>query len=104
MNDLQIELYKKIHVVDLTAGERGVSKSTQKRSSIRPSTANQENNRNRTNTFTAGWAQETKDRYREMQAMARKNAGEIEGERERVREKVNLSGYINRLNRAISRH
>lgn len=70
----------------------------------RPASYNQENHRNRTNTEIGGKVQETKDRFKEMEALARKNAVDTLEERERLREKVDLSTYMARLNRTFSKH
>lgn len=102
MYQLEIELHKKIHIVDLKQNQQ---LDTSYKERQRPSSTNQENRRNRANS-QLNWAQQTKERYREMENMARKSAIETQEERDRIKEKtnVNLSGYIQRLNRAISRH
>lgn len=102
MYQLEIELHKKIHIVDLKQNQQ---LDTSYKERLRPSSTNQENRRNRANS-QLNWAQQTKERYHEMENMARKSAIETQEERDKIKEKtnVNLSGYIQRLNRAISRH
>ena len=69
----------------------------------RAGSAQQENWRNGGNGVE-GRCGETKERFREMEAMAKKLSADTQEQRERMKEKVNVSGYIARMNRAITRH
>lgn len=79
------------------------SKDNLNRSMSRPST-NQENQRGRTNTQLEDRVMSTKERFRDMENLARKITVEIEPEREKMRGKVDLSTYINRVNRTLSKY
>jgi DNA anti-recombination protein RmuC len=103
LNDMEIQVHKNIHLLELAEGQM---RATGTKLNPRPSTAasNVENHRNRSNTELSSKLQQTKGRFREMENFARQINVETHEERERMKEKVNLSGYITRVNRALSKY
>ena len=91
-------MHKKIHVVEMASG-----RTATQRGAWTPSEPHQENQRSRANTeHNGGRLAETKERFKEMSIKAREQSAETEEERLRVRGKVDVSGYIARMNRSIS--